>query len=105
MRSYLIMRTILILAATFILFATNAAAQVPCYQRDKLLTWLAAKYKEVPVAIGVHNKGGLVEVLSNEHGHSWTIILTSPEGLSCLVATGEGWRTQQQEEHAAEPHT
>ena len=99
------MRTLLILTVTFILFAANATAQVPCYQRERIVTLLAAKYKEVPVAIGVNLKGDLVEVLSSEHGHTWTIILTTPEGLSCVVTAGEGWRAQQQEEHAAEPYT
>ncbi len=99
------MRTMLILTVTFILFAANAMAQVPCYLRETIVTMLAAKYKEVPVAIGVNYKGALVEVLSSEHGHTWTIILTTPEGLSCVVTSGEGWRTQQQEEHAADPYT
>ncbi len=99
------MRVLLIIAATFILFAANATAQVPCYQRERIVTLLAAKYKEVPVAIGVNLKGDLVEVLSSEHGHTWTIIFTTPEGVSCVVTAGDGWRTQQQEEHAAEPFT
>ena len=99
------MRALLILAATFILFAANATAQVPCYQRDKVVTWLAANFKEVPVAIGVNGKGHLLEVLSSQHGHTWTIIVTSPGGVSCIVSAGEGWRTQQQEEHVAEPYT
>ncbi len=105
MKAYFIMSRMLILAATFILFAANATAQVPCYQRDKIVSLLAAKFKEVPVAIWVNNKGRLVEVLSSEHGDTWTIILTTPEGLSCVVTAGEGWRTQQQEEHVAEPYT
>jgi len=99
------MRAILILITTLILFAANAAAQVPCYQRESIVTLLAAQYKEIPVAIGVNSKGALIEVLSSEHGHTWTILVTTPEGLSCVVSSGEGWRTQQQEEHSAEPYT
>ena len=54
---------------------------------------LAKKYGEAPVAIGVTNKGGLVEVLTTSDGNTWTIIVSMPNGLSCLVAEGEGWRT------------
>ncbi len=64
-----------------------------CGQRDKVLGRLAQKYKEAPVAIGVTNKGALVEVLTTGDGDTWTIILSTPQGMSCLVAAGEGWRT------------
>jgi hypothetical protein len=33
-----------------------------------------------------------VEVLSTGDGETWSIIITSPKGMSCLVAAGEGWR-------------
>ena len=67
-----------------------------CDQRDDVLELLARKYQEVPVAAGVTNGGGgLVEVLTDARGDTWTIIVTTPQGLSCLVAAGEGWRTVQ----------
>ena len=71
---------------------------------DRVLDLLANKYKEAPVAAGVTNTGGLVEVLSTGKGDTWTIIITTPKGMSCLVAAGEAWR----EFEAAkldEPHT
>ena len=40
----------------------------------------------------VRKNGKLVEVLTNASGETWSIIITSPQGVSCLVATGEGWR-------------
>jgi hypothetical protein len=73
---------------------TPAAAQgVPsaCAARDALLSQLEHKYGEVPVAIGVAN-GKLVELLTAKDGITWTIILTSPKGVSCLIASGDGWR-------------
>ena len=44
------------------------------------------------MAVGVTNKGALVEVLTSADGGTWTIIVTTPQGMSCLVAAGEGWR-------------
>ncbi len=70
----------------------GAAQRVPCNQRDNVLGHLAEKYKEVPIAIGVTNRGGLVEVLSTGDGNTWTIIISSPDGEACMVAAGEGWR-------------
>ena len=70
-----------------------AAAQNPtCDQRQRVIGHLADRYKEAPVAIGVTNAGGLVEVLSTGDGQTWTIIVSNPDGLTCLLATGEGWR-------------
>lgn len=74
-----------------------ASAQQPqCNERDNVLELLAKKYKETPIAAGVTSTGGLVEVLSDGKGGTWTIIVTSPKGVSCLVAAGEGWRSMEQ---------
>lgn len=66
-----------------------------CRARDGLLTQLEQKYGETPVAIGVTGGvagGALIELLTAKDGMTWTIILTSPKGVSCLIASGEGWR-------------
>ena len=79
-------------AALIAASADGAAQQVPCKQRHDVLGHLAQKYQELPVAVGVTNRGGLVEVLSSGDGKTWTIIISSPNGEACMVATGEGWR-------------
>jgi len=77
-------------------FSTPASAQPQCDQRENVLQLLSKKYKESPVAVGVTNNGGLVEVLSTDQGATWSIIVTTPNGMSCLVAAGEGWRDVEQ---------
>ena len=92
----------LLLGTVLAVFSSAAAAQSQgqnqCNKRDNVLSLLANKYKEAPVAVGVTNTGGLVEVLSTGDGNTWTIIVTTPQGMSCLVAAGEGWRAV---EHAS----
>ena len=81
------------------LVASTAMAQQSrpqCDDRDKVLRHLARKYQETPVAGGVTNAGGLVEVLTDGRGDTWSIIVTTPEGISCMVAAGEGWRNMKQ---------
>ncbi len=99
------MRRISIRAAAFVALGLLAAGVLPlgsdpalaqgtpalCRARDGLLTQLEQKYGEVTVAIGVAD-GQLIELLTAKDGITWTIILTSPKGLSCLIASGEGWR-------------
>lgn len=73
--------------------ATPALAQqYDCNDRKSALKHLADKYRETPVAAGVTNGGGLVEVLTSKDGQTWTIIVSTPDGLTCFVAAGEGWR-------------
>lgn len=71
--------------------ATAQGVPSACAKRDALLSQLANRYGEVPVAIGVAD-GRLVELLTAKDGVTWTIILTSPQGVSCLIASGDGWR-------------
>lgn len=72
------------LAAT----ATPAA----CGQRIDIVASLAKEFKEAPIAVGVDNNGNLVEVLSSRSGSTWSVIVTTPNGVSCLVASGEDWQ-------------
>lgn len=80
------------LALAAALIPTPASAQMVCGQRDDILETLARKYQERPAAIGVESTGGLIEVLADIKSGSFTIIVTTPRGMSCLLASGEGWR-------------
>ncbi len=82
----------LVLGATLVLASSFAFAAPQCNSRGQVLELLSETYSEAPVAVGVTNNGGLVEVLSTGDGNTWSIIITSPQGMSCLVAAGEGWR-------------
>ncbi len=75
-----IMYSMMLFAVAGILVSSVAMAQVPCDQRDKIVEWLAVKYKEAPIASGVSSTGSLIEVLSTHDGDSWTLIVTSPDG-------------------------
>jgi len=81
----------LVLGAALVLASSSAFAAPQCNSRDKVLALLSETYSEAPVAVGVTNNGGLVEVLSTGDGNTWSMIITSPQGMSCLVAAGEGW--------------
>ena len=82
----------LILAAAVILFPTAVAAEPVCNTRDKALEVLEGKYQEKTIGLGVTTTGGLVELLTADGGKTWTIIVSTPDGTSCMVANGENWR-------------
>ena len=71
--------------------ALPATAQTVCGKRSDVLQQLSTKYSEMPAAMGLSNDGGVIEVLTSPDGHTWTIIVTKPDGSSCLVIAGEYW--------------
>jgi hypothetical protein len=89
------------LASTAVLLSVGlsspvaAASDSPqyCGPRKALIKELSQRYHEVQVAIGVSNNGSLVEVLTSKDGLTWSIMISKPNGASCLVSVGEGWET------------
>jgi len=75
-----------------IFLSTSSQAQVMCGDWKEMTTALKAKFEESPVSKGLTATGSLVEVYASKKG-SWTIVVTSPKGQSCLVAAGEYWES------------
>ncbi len=86
-------RIVLALIGLMIAFPALGAGPAACNKRDVVLKHLASKYSEQPVALGIANNGGVIEVLTNGNGSTWTIIVTLPDGMSCLLAAGENWES------------
>ena len=84
-----------VLAALVVIgFSLPASAQQSvCGKRGDILKQLSIRYSEAPAAMGLASTGGMVEVLTSPAGGSWTIIMTMPNGMSCLVAAGENWES------------
>ncbi len=81
------------LVLAILLFAGSpsiAAAQTVCVDRAAMLDGLAAEYGEQLTEVKMIENFGLVEVLKSPSKGSWTIILTKPSGISCMLAAGEG---------------
>lgn len=78
------------------LLAAEAETGGACDRRDAVLGLLADRYSEAPIALGVTSGGSLIELLTDARGDTWSIVVTSPEGESCLVLSGQGWRRIQQ---------
>lgn len=68
--------------------------QPGCTQADAMRANLKRMYAERPIAIGVTEKGWLLEVLSTADGATWTITITNPSGVSCIQAAGRGWNVE-----------
>ena len=72
------------------LLAVPAAAQLQCALRSELATRLDKKFDEKLTGIGITSNGLLLEVFASNDG-SWTILVTRPNGHSCIVSHGTDW--------------
>jgi len=43
----------------------------------------------------VAGNGGLIELLTASTGATWTLIITLPNGPTCLLAAGQDWQPLQ----------
>jgi hypothetical protein len=71
----------------------GAGVTPACHSRADLTAMLQQKFSEQPSALGLQADGQLVEVFVANDGASWTIVLTRPDGWSCIVAVGQDWES------------
>jgi hypothetical protein len=84
-------------AAAAVLFAVPVSAQTAtpgpaCVKRAELIKHLQAQYQEAPAAVGIADNGSLLEVFASKSGETWTVMVTMPNGISCMVASGQQWQ-------------
>lgn len=77
--------------AAFAAFPALAQETPTCVKRSDLLNHLATNFDESPVAMGLTTSGKVLEVVVSAGG-SWTIIITTPSGISCGIVSGESWK-------------
>lgn len=80
----------LVIAAFALLPIDTVIASERCGDRNDITQRLRQVYQGSIVGLGVTSQGRLVEVLATGDGATWSIITTTPEGISCLIAAGEG---------------
>ncbi|HWA48318.1 MAG TPA: hypothetical protein VG742_08605 [Dongiaceae bacterium] len=89
-----------LLAALFLAVPAASAEGPPaegrrtpvCFPHEQLEGELRQAYNEKKLGHGVSGDGNLIEIFMSSAGN-FTVIKTSPAGVSCIVDFGEGWRT------------
>lgn len=62
-----------------------------CAPRDMVVERLAAKYGETRQSMGLGSNNAVMEVFASLETGSWTITVTTAQGLTCLVASGQAF--------------
>jgi hypothetical protein len=80
------------LLPALLLIGFPAAAQAPnCAPTTLLYVDLLYGFGESRQTLGAAADGYVVETWANLASGTWTIIATSPDGVSCMVASGEAF--------------
>jgi len=83
------MATLLFYGASSLALPNSSEATV-CTTHEFMTDRLKKRYSEEPVSMGLSSNGGVMEVYASEEG-TWTLIITRPDGTSCLIDAGEYW--------------
>ena len=82
-------------AVVYLTTTTDVAAQSGrnCGPRDVVVERLADGYGETRRSMGLGANNAMIEVFASNETGSWTITLTMPGGMTCLVASGQAFET------------
>ena len=82
--------TLVAMAACHPVFAQQ---QQNCAERETVIERLKSKYGETRQSIGMAPKGRVVETFASEATGTWTITVTTANGITCLVASGQSYES------------
>ena len=93
------MRTLALLTGCFsclIVVSTTANAQMQCGPRKLITQQLETRFQESSGGLGLAG-GVLFEIWSSPKTGTFTILSTTPQHISCIMAAGKDWSFRKQE--------
>ena len=85
------MKAVLTLTVGLTLAAPAIGQQMMCAPMQDMRRFLSVQYSEHPVGLGLIANGNVLQRFESEGGKSWTMIVVTPEGMSCILSAGESW--------------
>ena len=75
-----------------IILSTAAATAAMCAPREVIVKALDEKYHEASTGKGIASGGQvIIEFFTSANGETYTILSSTPNGLSCILAAGTNW--------------
>jgi hypothetical protein len=88
------MRNLVALAVSLVILSVGsvqAQNAANCGKREKIVDRLAEGYGETRQSIGLGANNAVIEVFASAETGTWTITVTSANGVTCLVASGQAF--------------
>jgi hypothetical protein len=73
----------------------TAVSSSDCADRSELVAYLQHDFDEEPAAMGETTDSHLMELFVSPDSRSWTMLVTMPDGTSCVLAAGEAFGATQ----------
>ena len=85
-----------IAASAALMLGSTASAQsllndATCGDRSDVTKKLERKFGELQRGTGVVSSNQILELWQSNNG-TWTILMTRPDGVTCIMAAGDFWR-------------
>ncbi|MGG7644944.1 hypothetical protein ACQ5SP_09090 [Rhodovulum sp. YNF3179] len=80
-----------LILATLWAAQSGTAGVMACGDRQTVIDRLETRFGETRQSIGLGRGDRVVELFASTETGSWTIIVTRPDGVSCLLATGDAF--------------
>lgn len=62
-----------------------------CAPRDSVLERLSSRYGESRQSVGLASNNAVIETFASLETGTWTIVVTLNNGMTCLMAAGQGF--------------
>ena len=86
------MRAVLCMSIACLLHVAPAQAGQSCADRGVVVQRLSEVFGERFIGGGYHDESAIFEIWQNSDTGSWTILMTAPDGQTCMMAAGTHWR-------------
>ena len=90
-RAVQMLAAVAVAGTTFGATAAHADPDRTCAKREEINVLLSERYGEEPRSMGVSESGDAAFELFVSPGGTWTITMTTSNGLSCVMAAGKHW--------------
>lgn len=81
-----------------VLAATQIAHGAPqCDSREAVTTLLADRYGETRRSVGIAGQSAVMELYASDETGTWSITMTLPDGMMCLMASGSNYEVVTEE--------
>ncbi|MEM6595384.1 MAG: hypothetical protein AAF672_11390 [Pseudomonadota bacterium] len=77
--------------------ASYAQGNNRCAERSKVIERLAGKFGESRQSIGMAANNSIVEMYASKETGTWTITVTHPNGITCMVAAGNAYEAVEEQ--------
>ena len=81
------------LAYAALLCIVPFCAHAMCWQAESDDAPVDQDWDQVITHAGNTTAGELIRIYQNKETGTWSITVTTPAGVECLISTGQGWRS------------